>query len=121
GRPVEGARVRLQTAPDYVLTDADGRFRLPRPTSIADAGSEPGPMITAAKVGYLIAGVPAGDGIEIQLSPLPEHDHEAYAWVDATPDESAAANCGNCHREIYDQWQAGGHARSANNRHFLNL
>jgi hypothetical protein len=121
GQPVEGARVRWQAAPNHVLTDADGQFRLPRSASIPAGDDEPTPLITAAKVGYFIAGVPPADEIEIQLSPLPEQDQEAYAWIDPAPSDHAAENCGNCHREIYEQWQAGGHANSAANRHFLNL
>ena len=30
-------------------------------------------------------------------------------------------NCGNCHGAIYREWSLSGHARSATNRHFLNL
>src|SRR5207245_1354692 len=30
-------------------------------------------------------------------------------------------NCGNCHGEIYREWERSGHARSATNRRFLNL
>jgi hypothetical protein len=41
--------------------------------------------------------------------------------VDPTPDAAATNNCGNCHAEIYREWAASGHARSAAGRHFREL
>jgi hypothetical protein len=118
GQAIDQARVRFQTSTDFVLTDTDGRFRLPLDQLI---GAKSGAWVTAAKPGYIIAGKPAADGMVIELKPLPENDDEHYAWIDPTPDENKSLNCGNCHPAIYDQWQFGGHARSATNRHFLNL
>jgi hypothetical protein len=116
--PIRDARVRFQATSDLVMTDARGRFRLAVPEG--DALSTQ-PIVTAAKPGYLIAGGPVRDGMVIELDKLPEDDDPEYAWVDPTPDETNSRNCGNCHREIYDQWHSGGHAAAATNQHFLNL
>jgi hypothetical protein len=121
GQAVEGARVRFQTARELVRTDAEGRFRLPLDDSDADKPLERPRTVTAAKPGYFIAGKAATDGMVIELESLPQHDHEGYTWVDPTPDDTRALNCGNCHGEIYEQWSSGGHAASTQNRHFLNL
>jgi hypothetical protein len=59
--------------------------------------------------------------VEIGKRPLPEKDNEQYAWVEPGPDPTKSQNCGNCHAEIYREWAASGHARSATNRRFLNL
>jgi hypothetical protein len=53
--------------------------------------------------------------------PVPHEDNEDYTWVDPEPDPANPQNCGNCHAQIYDEWAASSHARSANGRHFRNL
>lgn len=113
-RPVAGARVRFQGRPDVVITDADGRFVLPRP---ADS---PG-RVTAAKEGFLIAGQAASARLALRLARWPASDHEDYAWVDPAPDAARPQNCANCHGEIFREWSASGHARSAVNAKLLNL
>jgi hypothetical protein len=55
------------------------------------------------------------------LQQLPAKDYEGYEWVNPAPDPSRPHNCGNCHGEIYQEWSASGHARSAGNRRFLSL
>ncbi|MFN4258147.1 MAG: carboxypeptidase regulatory-like domain-containing protein [Gemmataceae bacterium] len=113
--PVAGARVRWQGETVMVLTDADGRFRLPGSRS-------PAARVTAAKEGYVIAGVPAATRpLVITLERVPDGDCERYAWVDPRPDPEQRHNCGNCHQEIFQQWSASSHARSATGKHFLNL
>jgi Cytochrome c554 and c-prime len=48
-------------------------------------------------------------------------DEPSYEWLDPGPDPANAESCANCHAEIYRQWSASSHARSATNRHFLNM
>ena len=115
GGPVAGARVRFKGDAHAVLTDADGRFRLPR-----RAGRLP--TVTAWKEGYLIGGTSAErDPLVIELIPLPDRDNEDYAWIDPAPHAGHRHACGNCHGEIYEEWSAGAHARSATGKHFRNL
>jgi hypothetical protein len=114
--PVAGARVRIQgSSGEPVATDADGFFRL--------VVTRPEPQrVTAAKRGYFIGGAPTGQApLVLTLQPLPVEDCERYAWVDPTPDPRQPHNCGNCHGEIYREWAASGHARSAVNGRFRNL
>jgi hypothetical protein len=113
--PVAGARVRFKGDAHCTLTDRDGRFRLPQ-----RAG---GPnRVTAWKDGYFIAGAPADRlPLSLRLTRLPASDYEDYAWIDPTPHSGHRLNCGNCHGEIYREWSASGHARSATGRHFVNL
>lgn len=111
--PVAGARVRWQGEKEARLTDAHGRFDLP-------AGK--GRRVTAWKDGYTIAAVPADRRpLRLTLRRLPAEDHEDYAWIDPAPDRQRAGACGNCHADIYREWAAGAHARSASNRVLLNL
>src|SRR5207248_1925647 len=51
--------------------------------------------------------------------PLPADDHDDYEWVDPSPVRPGA--CGTCHADVYREWEASGHARSATGRHFRNL
>ncbi|HZU35428.1 MAG TPA: multiheme c-type cytochrome, partial [Gemmataceae bacterium] len=91
-------------------------FSLPQPKR--DVGK-----ITAFKNGYLIgSAVPeGGQPPKIVLSRLPPQDDALYRWVDPTPNPARAHNCGNCHEQTFREWSISGHARSATNRHFLNL
>jgi hypothetical protein len=113
--PVAGARVRYQGTCPVVRTDRDGCFVLPAPP-------RGGARVTAAKEGCFIAGMPAGPTLlTLRLRRLPAEDFEGYRWVGPTPDPGHAANCGNCHPEVYREWAASGHARSVTNRRFRNL
>lgn len=115
GRPLAGARVRWQGRPEHVITDRDGRFRLPRDFS-------PERKLTAWMPGYFIGGSQSESrSVFLRLRPLPEKDHEGYAWVDPTPDANHAERCGNCHAVIHQEWAGSAHARSAVNRRFRNL
>jgi hypothetical protein len=116
GQPVPEAIVRVRGTSRKTVTDAQGNFRLAR-----QSGEQP-PRITAAKPGYVIGGADADQAaLTIELVPLPTQDNEAYVWVDPTPNLAESQNCGNCHREIFEQWQRGAHANAARNPHFLNL
>jgi hypothetical protein len=110
-RPVAGACVRFKGTSVSALTDAAGRFRLPRTPGAA--------RITASKAGYLIAGA-AGDAEPLSLTRLPDTDNEDYRWVSSAPG-AGRHDCGNCHEEIFREWSASAHSRSANAKHFLNL
>jgi hypothetical protein len=114
GGPLAGARVRIQGTEVFALTDAAGHFRLP---------AHPGTgRVTAWKEGYRIAGARRSpDALTLRLTPLPRKDHPAYAWVDPGPRPGGEHNCANCHAEIYREWRASGHARSAAGKHFRNL
>jgi hypothetical protein len=112
--PVVGARVRLKGTPICRVTDNDGSFRLPNP----------GPdtcRVTAAREGYFIAGTAAGARpLSLTLTRLPQEDNEEYHWASSAPG-AGRHDCGNCHEEIYREWSASAHARSATGKHFLNL
>jgi hypothetical protein len=110
--PLPGVRVRRKGDPAWVESDAGGRFSLPHSQG----------RVTAWKDGYLIAGLdPDASPFDLLLTKLPAEDCPRYTWVDPTPDQSRAGACANCHPEIYKEWSASGHARSANGKHFRNL
>ena len=113
--PVAGARVRLKGTAEAAITGPDGSFHLL---------CRPGPSrrVTAGKEGYYIAGVPIPPSqLLLTLTSLPSQDHEEYRWIDPTPDSVDRLHCSACHGEIYEEWAASGHARSATGRRFLNL
>lgn len=113
--PVDGASVRFQGHILRVLSKPDGTFALP-------VLSHSSSRITASKEGFFIGGCSAdADPVIVKLTRLPTKDNNSYGWVDPNPDPTRSQNCGNCHREIYEEWSTGGHARSATNRRFLNL
>jgi len=111
--PVAGARVRLKGTAVAVFSDAQGRFRFPRPLV--------GSRVTAWKEGYFIGGAGRSSSPLIHLTRLPAADNDAYEWVDPTPNSAAGHNCANCHAEIYREWATSGHARSVTGRRFRNL
>ena len=62
GRPVAGARVRLQKTDQFAVTDENGRFRLSRTK---------GERVTAWKEGFFIAGAPLSTSpLAIALTPF---------------------------------------------------
>jgi hypothetical protein len=78
--------------------------------------------LVASKEGYVIGSSRLADGpVRIELQRIPQADYPDYCWVDPAPNATETHNCGNCHQEIYDEWQRGGHAHSATNRRFLEL
>jgi hypothetical protein len=111
---VVSARVRYRGETNFALSDSDGHFSLP--------SRKKGSRVTASHEGFFISGAPADSSpLALQLIPLPTQDNESYTWVNPVPDQAHPQNCGNCHREIYQEWSASGHARSATNRRFLNV
>jgi hypothetical protein len=112
--PVAGARVRFQAAPTATVTDERGRFHLRH--------ADPGRHVTAWKDGFFIAGArPDAFPLDLRLVPLADEDHPEYQWVDPAPSAAEVHNCGNCHAEIYREWSASGHARSASGTYFRDL
>src|SRR5262249_18492594 len=101
--PLAGVRVRFKADALLATTDPAGRFRLP-------PGDRSPQRITAAREGYLIAGLPAAARLSFRLHPLPGDDFEGYAWVDPRPDPEAEGNCGNCHGPLHREWAASAHA-----------
>jgi hypothetical protein len=116
GTPLAGARVGIQGSAKRVETDCSGGFCLPERAAA-------GARIVAWKSGYYIgsAEFQPGRPLRIQLKRHPQEHAEGYQWVDPNPDPAAEHNCANCHVEIYRQWSASSHARSAVNRHFLDV
>jgi hypothetical protein len=110
--PVADALVRWQGHASCTWTDAQGRFRLRGPRQTRP--------ITAAKEGYLIASATVDKPL-LQLQPVPQDDNDDYAWIDPVPDPRLPLNCGNCHRQIFDEWAASAHSHSATNPKFLYL
>ena len=116
--PLAGAVVRFKGSGESTLTDERGRFELSRPAWRSNHDL----IVTASQPGFFIGSVAADStALRIQLARLPAEDNENYRWVDPTPDANASHQCGNCHREMFDEWQASGHATAATNRRFLNL
>jgi nitrate/TMAO reductase-like tetraheme cytochrome c subunit len=112
--PVAGATVHLQATRDTATTDADGRFRLP-----ADPAAV---HVTASKDGYFIGfAAPDASPLQITLKRLPAGDDPAYAWIDPGPDGPADLSCARCHADIYKEWSASAHSRSATGPHFRGL
>ena len=112
--PVAAVNVRLQATPHYTTTGADGLFHLPDIPDVAH--------ITAWKEGTFI-GFSRADAspLRILLKPLPAKDDPSYKWIDPRSEDKADQNCSRCHAEIYKEWSASAHSRSATGRHFRNL
>lgn len=113
--PLSDARVRVKGHERFTLTNKNGFFRLDEPAAAGD-------RITAWKGGFFIGSTQVdAHSNSLNLKPLPQIDNEDYKWVSPTPNEKDPGRCGNCHRDIFDEWSSGGHARSAIGRHFRNL
>lgn len=110
--PVEGARVRVQTAvdPDFVLTDAGGNFTLTTPAGnvIVCAGKYLNTCGSADTTG-------GSSGVEIELRALTYLDNLDYEWIDPRSDSGAAWRCSQCHTRFYDQWTASVMATTVDN------
>jgi len=113
--PVVGARVRLRHGQQRAMTDEHGRFAFPN-------SSRSQSLVTAWKEGYFIGEGVAKDGMtKVTLCRLPTTDNSDYKWVDPRPSAAHEENCGNCHADIFEEWQASGHADSARNKRFRSL
>lgn len=145
--PIPGVRVREHGKPDFVLTDANGRFTL---NIIEDPVQRY--AITAGKEGWLNGGVmidPKTSYTTIVLQKVPEEQDESYDFI--TPHKSLVdlredpeelerlrtqshtgfeegcnlchfePTCYLCHRDLYDQWSTSQHAKGVDNPWTLNL
>jgi len=111
--PLTGTSVRIKGTPVATQTDSAGHFHLPRPSAAS--------RITAAKEGYFIAGTAAdARPLSLTLTRLPDIDNEMNKWVDPVAG-GGLPNWGNCTQEIYAEWSASAHARSATGKHLINL
>ena len=111
---IANATVRWQTHDAAVLTDCDGRFRLPCVT-VAN-------LIAASAPGhYVSTGLASGTNPTLFLEPLPTHDDIAYSWIDPSPQSVSRHRCSLCHERIYSEWLLSAHARSGSNRRVLSL
>ncbi len=125
GRPVAGARVRLQATSFTTLTSETGAFSL-------RAGPAPSARVIAAwKDGYFNGGeklVLGRSEYRIVLRAIPAGDEPGYAWASPRAragDDSRRASagkqpiCEKCHPAIVSEWEASAHSRSATNPLFL--
>ena len=112
-RPVPGARVRWQGDARCVVSGSDGAFRLPaRRTG----------QVTAWKPGYRIgAASPDRRPIELRLERPPAEDNPDYTWLSPHLDARSSTACGNCHAEIYREWNGSAHAGAVRNPRFVQL
>lgn len=112
---VVNARVRIVGGRTVTRTDERGAFAFPH--------TKRGQFALAAwKEGYLIGGTSSSDGTTlVRLERLPEVDDPEYEWIDPRPDAAHEQNCGNCHPQIFDEWNKSGHASSARNQRFVSL
>jgi hypothetical protein len=112
GRPVVGARVRMQACPgDPVLTESDGRFELPLPagTHVVTAGAEGfhNGCWQGIANGACVPVAAGAAGLAIVLEPLPADDDPHYVFADPL-------TCKRCHPTIYEQWSRS--SKAATNR-----
>ena len=114
--PVADAVVRVQGTSYRTLSDAEGRFELRHVPDGADV------VLTAWQVGHFVGWATLAEGrgaADIRLRPYVA-DNVGYAWLPPGPDLQEPLACGNCHPQIYGEWQASGHAGSATNIRVLN-
>jgi hypothetical protein len=112
--PIARAQVGWQGQRLRTVTDANGRFSLPRVTRTQ--------QLIANKPGHRIASqLVTGLHLTLRLGALPGADIEDYAWIDPHPDPRSANNCANCHADIYREWSRSAHSQSATNAKFLHL
>ncbi|MEZ6110072.1 MAG: multiheme c-type cytochrome [Pirellulaceae bacterium] len=122
GEPAVGARVRWKGTEYSTLSDTVGRFTLSIPMLALNEGQPV--RLVAALEGHFIGGRDwngEDEDITLRLVSYPANDHDDYDWIDPRPSEIDENRCANCHPEIYAEWSQSGHARSANNPHFLNV
>ena len=110
--PLEGTRVRLQGADQYVITDSAGRF------SIAlSADSSAFVSLAAGHTGYYNADINARAGdtaATIVLAELPPGDSPDYLW-------QSPSYCVTCHDRVFTEWRQAKHSGAALNPMLLQL
>lgn len=112
GRPLPNALVRLRATTQQATTDSQGRFTL-RLRGLAIHRT-----ITAWKEGYYIGAADLTGwprGIEITLKPHTVTDHPGTAWLPSDADPAVELACGNCHKDLHEQWRADAHSNAAAN------
>ncbi len=110
--PIPGAVVRLRATTNETTTDAEGRFTL------RVGGLPIHRTVTAWKEGYYIGGADLTGwprGIEITLKPHTSTDHPGMAWLPSDADPAVELACGNCHKDLHEQWRADAHSNAAAN------
>jgi len=116
GGPAAVARVRRQTATEYVTTAGDGSFVL--------GGLVEGQMVTITAwldgyyVGWQVV-TPTASGISITLRPYPTTDNEDYRWFSST-DPEGGISCLHC-MVAFPEWSAGAHGQAAENPRFFSM
>jgi hypothetical protein len=116
GGPAVAARVRRQTATEYVTTAADGQFAL---GGLAEGQAV---TVTAWLEGYYVGWqvvTPTVSGITITMRPYPITDDEDYHWLSST-DPEGGISCLHC-MVAFPEWQAGAHGQSALNPRFFSM
>lgn len=113
--PVAGARVRIQGAKDFVVTDVAGGF------AIRGAPVGKPAVISVWKDGYYCA--IARDvraprtGLQMRLTRYQINDNAKYAWL---PPEGKDG-CGECHPALTEMSLRDAHLKSASNPRFLTM
>ncbi len=110
--PVPGAVVRLRATDNAATTDADGRFTL------RVAGLAIHRTVTAWKEGYYIGAADLTGwprDVEITLKPHTLTDNPGMTWLPSGADPAVELACGNCHKDLHEQWQADAHSEAASN------
>lgn len=123
GRPLAGARIRLQATSSSTVTDEGGSFTLAAPPD-----GSPG-ALAASKEGYFNGGgkaTPDAARRRIVLEAIPRGDDPSYVWRSPRPPASARgepadtrAACERCHPALVSEWEQSAHATSATNALFL--
>jgi hypothetical protein len=125
--PVMGAIIRLRGSDRYVLTDAQGGFRL------TGAAGDTGAQLTAWAPGYFVVGSDLADftdsdGASLLLHRHPTADNPDYTFISPLLDNPMA--CAHCHRERtgetggampLDEWLLDAHSGAAANPRFRSL
>ena len=116
---ISAALVRIQDLENSTFTDVNGNFQL------SIEGDTLSKFIWASKSGFYNGSTKIelnSKDHKIIITPLPNEDNPSYQWVNPTPDPTDnVKNCGDCHKQIYDQWAKSGHAQSASNSKFLDI
>jgi hypothetical protein len=127
--PVTGAVIRLRGSERYVLTDAQGRFRLPSVTG--DTGAQ----LTAWAPGHFVVGgdladFTDSDGASLLIRRHPTTDNPDYAFISPLLNMDNPTACAHCHRERtgatsgampVDEWLLDAHSSAPANPRFLSL
>lgn len=117
GEPIAGARVRRQTAPDFILSAEDGTFTL--------VGLPAGETvtITAWAESYWPGGVeatPPETNVSITLKRHPAKDDPSHEWYTSMPDPDDPIGCGHC-MVAFPEWEHNAHGQAGVNPRFFSM